>query len=100
MPEVTHHMAPMAEPDCLSAEGSRRRWDRAMLGQGDREWSTGVGPTFPFIIEKEGRLDREAQTPTHRRELRRAPGGGQWGAKGPLSAGALRSAWALKEVPL
>lgn len=79
-------MAPMAEPKCLSAEGSRSRWARAMLGQGDHEWSAGIGPTFPFIMEKEGKLDSEAQTPTDRRELRRALAGGritgQWGAKG------------------
>lgn len=57
-----------------------------MLGQGDHEWSAGIGPTLPFIMEKEGKLDSEAQTPTDRRELRRAPAGGriigQWGAKG------------------
>lgn len=30
--------------------------------------SAGLGSTFPFITEKEGRLDREAQTPTDRTE--------------------------------
>lgn len=58
---MTHHTAPVTEPDSFSAEGNRREQARATV-------NAGPGPPFTFIMEKKGILNREAQTPTDRTE--------------------------------